>query len=1011
MNNELHMKTGLKKGQLLESGFEILEVRILDEFKAEGIWARHKKTGAEVFHILNSDSENLFSFSFATPSKDSSGAAHILEHSVLCGSENYPLKDAFLVLAQGSLQTFLNAITFPDKTVYPASSVNEHDYFNLMSVYGDAVFRPLLSEWTFMQEGHRLTYAPEIKITGVVYNEMKGAYSSPDTYAGLWSVKSVMPGTPYSFESGGDPDCIPDLSWEDLKAFHRLWYSPANCRIFLAGNIPTEKQLAFLDREFFSKLSAGQRNEPIQKTVRWDKPRSFRIPCPAGVEQKPTVMLSWLCGDAADTDETIALAALAEILLGHDGSPLTRALIDSGLGEDLSPVCGFEGELRETSFSIGLRGVFGPVEESAKKIEVLILGELERLVYEGIPPLETEAALLGMEFAQKEIRRSDGPFSLVWMRRSLRAWLHGGTPWDSLLFASAIAGLKSRLKEDNRLFEKIIRCFFLENPHRAFIIIEPKDGFLEEKEESLAKRLAALDSSMAFSTKEAYVKKEKELELVQEKEDDPKALAAIPHLSKDDLSLDIEIIEREYTCAGSVPMLVRNVFTNGISYVDLAFPLDVFPPADYLWFPFFARVVGSVGLPGMDYGEVSSLMARTFGGFYGMLQTSGMVDGAARAAALPTGIHDIRGRDWLIFRLKTLDEKLAPSIDLARRLIGEADFSDHKRLKDLVLEMKNELDSSLAPAGHIYASGCGSRFFSRSRFIDELWNGLDQIIFSHKLAALPVPEIAAKLKNIQDHLSHSGLLVNFTGSSPAEAEKEIKKYFGFFGPPRSANPAAAKIENFLALSEIIHKPDNSRRKAEIFSSASLQVGFASISLSAGRYGAPLQAAELVLAHQLSTGALWEDIRMKGGAYGAFAAPDHLEGSFAFSTYRDPDPLRSLEVFSSIIGNPPAFNKDALDKAVIGSYSRETRPRSPSDKSLADFLRFLYGIEDKHRSIRLRDLVNVDGEQINAVQNRLALEIKNFNTGEMRGFPVIINGKKDAEKAAAHFKAEIYELPV
>ncbi|MCL2473109.1 MAG: insulinase family protein, partial [Treponema sp.] len=221
------MKTELQKGQILKSGFEILDVRELPEFEAAGIWAKHRKSGAEVFHVYNDDVENLFSFAFATPSKDSTGAAHILEHSVLCGSVSYPLKDAFLVLAQGSLSTFLNAWTFPEKTVYPASSVNEHDYFNLMSVYCDAVFRPLLSEWTFMQEGHRLAYTPALSVTGVVYNEMKGAYSSLDAYASLWSTKSVLPGTPYDFESGGDPECILDLSWEGLKDFHRLWYSPA----------------------------------------------------------------------------------------------------------------------------------------------------------------------------------------------------------------------------------------------------------------------------------------------------------------------------------------------------------------------------------------------------------------------------------------------------------------------------------------------------------------------------------------------------------------------------------------------------------------------------------------------------------------------------------------------------------------------------------------------------------------------------------------------------------------
>ena len=1028
--------TKLTRGQILASGFEILEVRELKEFEALGILARHQKSGAEVFHVYNDDSENLFSFSFATPPKDSTGVAHILEHSVLCGSEAYPLKDAFLVLAQGSLQTFLNAWTFPDKTVYPASSVNEQDYFNLMSVYGDAVFRPLLSEWTFMQEGHRLFFdeagqggknGERLQITGVVYNEMKGAYSSLDAYVGLWSVKSVLPGTPYDFESGGDPECIPDLTWEDFRAFHRRWYSPANCRIFLAGNIPTERQLAFLDKEFFSSLPPGTREAPIPRTVRWESPRSFRIPCPAGSEQKPTVLLSWLCGDAADANETLGLAALTEILLGHDGSPLTRTLIDSGLGEDLSPVSGLEGELRETAFCAGLRGVqplltrgirglngeaLGQAPEeteavtsAAKKVEALILEELERLVREGIPKEEIEAALLGMEFSHREIRRSGGPFSLVWMRRSLRSWLHGGNPWDSLLFAPSFAELKRRLGEDEGYFERMIRRCLLDNPHRAFVIIEPRESFQEEKEAAFTRRLEETEASLGNAEKEAILNKAAELEKIQEREDSPEALASIPHLSRNDLSPEIEIVKRDYADASGVPVLVHPLFTNGITYADFAFPVDVFSPADYPWLPFFSRVAVSMGLPGMDYGEVSSLMARTTGGFYAMLHTGSLAPGAARAAALPTGIFDIAGRDWIIFRLKALDEKIVPALDLALDLITKADFSDLQRIRDLALEMKNELDSNLAPSGHSFASGRSGRLFSRSRGVDELWNGLDQLVFAHKLVDLNVSEISAKLKAIQAKLAGAGVLINLAGGAPLEAEKEIAKRFGVFGSPRPRNPASLDGESFFSLSEIKTVSGG----PEVFVSPSLQVGFVAISLKAAPYGSPLQAAELVLSHQLSTGALWEDIRMKGGAYGAFAQPDNLEGPFSFSTYRDPNPLRSLDAFSSIV-KETSVDTLALDKAVIGAYARETRPRTPAEKSFADFLRFLYGIEDRHRSQRLKDLIAASEDQIGTVLKRLASQISSTDeTGDTH--PVIIAGKTDAEKAAARLGVDVYELPV
>ena len=1001
------MKSSLKQGQILDSGFEIIDIRELAELNALGIWARHKKSHAEVYHVYNDDSENLFTFAFATPPLDSTGAAHILEHIVLCGSESYPLKDAFLVLAQGSLQTYLNAWTSSDKTIYPASSVNEQDYFNLMSVYGDAVFRPLLSEWAFLQEAHRLIHkadsSPALELSGVVYNEMKGAFSSLETYAGHWSIKSVMPDTPYAFESGGDPNIIPELNLEMLKDFHRKYYTPSNCRIFLAGNIPTEKQLSFLNEKILSGLSAGKRAPIVAKAKRWEENKYIKIECPAGGESKATVLLSWLCSDVLDVNESMGLFALTEILMGHDGSPLTRALINSALGEDLSPVSGLEANIRETSFCAGLRGVNvnnSTVDEAAKKIEDLIIRELQKLVTDGIPKEEVEAALLGMEFSQKEIRRSGGPFSLVWMRRSLRTWLYGAAPWESLLISPPFNELKRRLKNDSRYLEKLISSYLLDNKHRALVVIEPKESFLEDQNKALKLRLMQKEALMTAGDKEDLNRKNLELEIIQEKDDSPEVLASIPHLERGDLSPKIEIIESELGEAGGIPVMLHPVFTNGISYLELAFPLDVISPEEYIWLPLFARTVTAMGLPGMDYGEVSSLIARTTGALHTMLHTASAAPFSARAAAFPMGILDIGGRDWIFFRLKTLDEKLAPSLDLLLQLITSADFSDLTRLRDLVMEMKNELDSALAPSGHLFVSGRSSRTFSRSRAIDDLWCGFDQIFFAHRLAKMDVKEISVKLMDIQNRLCNAGVLINIGQEAPHTVLGEIGKRFKIFGAPK---PRKQNTEDFNSLS-VIKKSDTAR--GEVFASASLQIGFAGISHKTVPYASSLQAAELVFSHQLSTGDLWEDIRMKGGAYGAFAHPDHLERSFSFSTYRDPNPLRSLEAFSSIVKdlkNTKAKDDLSLDKAIIGTYSRETRPRAPAEKSISGFLRFLYGIEDSHRLRRLKDIISVKMEDMIAVQERIASNTESVH-------PVILDGIASAEKAASHLNADLIILP-
>ncbi|MDR1318133.1 MAG: insulinase family protein [Treponema sp.] len=1029
----------LRKGQILDSGFEILDLVELAEMEALGVWARRCGGGAEVFHVLNNDNENLFSFAFATAPEDDTGAAHILEHSVLCGSEHYPLKDAFLTLAQGSLQTFLNAWTFPDKTVYPASSVNEHDYFNLMAVYGDAVFRPLLSEWTFMQEGHRLEFAAEkarkeeqpggLRITGVVYNEMKGAYSSLDAWAGLWSVKAVMPGSPYAFESGGDPGHIPDLGREDLAEFHRRRYSPANCRIFLAGNIPTEKQLAFLDGKFFSSLEPGAAAPPIEKIKRWDAPKNFTVPCPAGGEKKSTAFLSWLCSDVLDSNETHALAALTEILLGHDGSPLTRALIESGLGEDIAPVSGLEGEIRETLFVAGLRGLKKGV--SPRQVEDLILGELRRLADKGIPAEEIEAALLSMEFSHREIRRSGGPFSLVWMRRSLRGWLHGAKPWESLLFMPCMTELKNRLAADKHYFESLIKKYLLDNPHRALVALNPEKDFLEKQEAERAEALAEKERGLPEPERRAIIEKSAALERFQTEGDSPEALAAIPHLSRKDLSAEIEKIPRRIGDAGGIPVLNHELYTNGISYVDLAFPLDVLSPGDYLWLPFFSRAVVSVGLPGMDYGEVSSLLARTAGGFTAMLQNGSAASGAEEFIKASAGLPDIAGRDWIIYRLKALDEKAGASLDLALRLITEADFSDERRVRDLVLEMKNEIDSSLAPLGHSYALTRSNRFFTRARSVEELWGGLTQIEFAHRLAETGTAEIIGKLKTLRELIVRGGLVANLTGNARAlEAGLGmLAERFGGFGPPRPGNPDTAGAGAFRGLSaglpagapqagpalpkELPGAPLSAAR-GEVWASPSLQVGFAAMTLKAAPFDSPEQTAEIVLAHQLSTGALWEDIRMKGGAYGAFANPDSLEGCFSFSTYRDPDPLRSIGAFSSVLqslagegseSGPGAEDarEDELVKAIIGCYARETRPRTGAEKGITDFLRFLYGIEDAYRERKLKQLVTISQEEISAALKALAARTPSC--------PVIVSGVKNAEQAAKVLGLEVKELPV
>ncbi|MCL2443565.1 MAG: insulinase family protein [Treponema sp.] len=995
------VKSNLKKEQKLDSGFIILDVVELDELKAEGIWAKHEKCGVEVFHVFNDDAENLFSYTFTTPPYDNTGVAHILEHSVLCGSERYPLKDAFKVLDQGSLQTFLNALTFPDKTVYPASSPNEHDYFNLMSVYGDAVFRPLIPEWVFMQEGHRLEFQNgKLAITGVVYNEMKGAFSSLDKYAYNWSFKSVMPDTPYDFVSGGDPLEIPNLTWDDFKEYHKKYYSPANCRIFLAGNISTEKQLTFLNEEFFSKLQGGKACEPINKTKPWKEPKKFHVLCPAGNESKATIYLSWLCSDITNLNENFALDALSQILFGHDGSPLTRILIESGLGEDLAPVTGLNGNNRETIFSAGLKNAAGDTNEIGKAVEDLITGELRRLVNEGIPPEEIEAALMALEFSQKEIRRSRGPFSFVWMVQSLTVWLHGCKPWDGLLIQGMITKVKENLNADNRYFESLIQKYLLDNPHHALVIIEPKEDFLPKQEEKLSLELMNMEKNMSDDDKQNIIAKSSELEKIQNEPNSPEALASIPHLSRSDLSPRIKTIHRRHEDLSGIPALCHELHTNGITYIELSFPVDIFPQEDYIWLPFFSRVVTAVGLPGKNYAEVSSLLARTVGSFFPDLITKSPVKGTPRYLDTASGSFDLSGRDRISFYISCLDEKIIPSLDLALRMISEADFSDPRRINDLVFLLKNEIDSSFAPAGHNYSSSRASRFNSRSRMVDEYWGGITQIKFVHNLAKMDTGEIIKKLKYIQEKINNAGLIVNITGgdSGLSTASAGITQRFSKFGPPVPRYETEAW--NFT---------NDNALMTEVFASKTLQVGFAAMTLNAAPFNTMEEIADTILMHQLNTGALWEDIRMKGGAYGGSSFGDILENAFGFYTYRDPNPLRSLDTFKQLLKeNSSSYlqhnnNEDCLVKTIIGCYAKFTYPRTPVQEGSIDFFRFLHGIEDSYRKNALERLISITSADVKAAYTALGSK-------QLYG-TVIIAGEKTAEEAAKALGVDVQMLPI
>jgi Zn-dependent M16 (insulinase) family peptidase len=980
-------------------GFEIVGMNDLPELKAQGIFARHEVTGLEVYHILNDDEENLFAYAFLTPPEDSTGVAHILEHSVLCGSKNYPLKDPFMVLAKQSVKTFLNAMTFPDKTVYPASSMVEADYINLMSVYGDAVFFPLLEEWVFRQEGHRFEFGEggKVSIQGVVFNEMRGNYSSFDSIAGDWSLRSLLDGTPYEHDSGGDPADIPALSYEQFRAFHAKYYHPVNCRVFLSGNISTERQLELLQNRFLVHFGPAEKPLLVEPVRRFDAPREMEVPAPAGEEKDisgTTVMLNWLLPDSTDTVALMEANLVAEILLGHDGAPLSRAMLESGLGEDIAPSSGLETEILHMCFCAGLRGVS---RDKAKEFEALVMGTIRRLSEEGIPEEEIETAVRSIDFSNREVRRSGGPFALTLMRRSLRGWIHGLAPETTLRYIPAFEEVKRRLSSEKGYVARLLREWFVSNPHRSLVTVYPDPEYEKRLEDQLSTRVRLFESGLDGEKRASLIEAQTAFFAKQKEADSEEILARIPHLGRGDLPLVTEHIATDIRFSGSVPVLAHEQPTNGIAYADFAIPVDILSAEDYQLLPFFSSVLTGMGLGDLSWAETSALSARVTGGLGTMLFTSSTVPGTVAPSPLP---QSAIGRDFLILRVKMLEELAGEAIDLVFKFLREANFSDTKRLADLLLEYRNDLDSSLAPAGNQYAVSRASYQSGRSKTVDEIWNGLAQVLYVRKISAKIAErefasELSSRLSRIRERLLSAGMIVNVTGTASIidSVVGLLSAYTPGFAAP-IPSPQDSVGHQASGLLKIARGEVSEGTSLELVSSA-LQVGFAAAVIPSPAYGTKDQPVDSVFGHWLSNGTLWEKVRTAGGAYGVFTYPDSLEDIFVFATYRDPSPLKSLDVFRGALEAAALSPIDpvSLEKTITGSYSREVQPRSPADKGFTAFIRILYGITDEIRRAKLERIVSVTADDMRSCARRMLDDwpsVKAAAVGGKKHF-------KDAEK--------------
>lgn len=947
----------------LHPAFDLVSTNELPEYRGRGLRLKHRKTGCEVYHLSCEDEENTFAFGFRTPSRDGTGAAHIVEHSVLCGSERYPIRDPFLVMARRSLATYLNALTYPDRTIYPASSAVEADYFNLMSVYGDAVFFPAITEETLGQEGHRLEFQEDGSLGrgGVVYNEMRGDYSSADSLIGTALVSGLFePGHPYSYDSGGNPQTIIDLDYPGFLDFWASNYNPSNCRIFLYGSIDTARQLAFLEDSFLSRenprwkpRSGGIGDVPVAQARKLPRRDVLAVPPEAGSEGKTSVILSWLLPPLADPAEALAADLLGELLLGHDGAPLALALRNSGLGEDLSPHTGLDTNLRQPIFSAGLRGCKEGIED---QVEGLIISSLEAFAKDGVEAEALDTALHSLVFASKEIRRGSGTYGTRVMTRAYRSWIRGHSPDEGLAVAAPLAKLQATIEADPAWLGAFVRRVLLDNPHRTCLTARPDAGLFEKKEAAELSRLAELQAALSPGEEAAIRASQEKFARIQAQADSPEALATMPRLRSRDLPLTVDHVPRETGTLGDRPISIHPLYTNGIIYLDLAFPLEGVARANYPWLPLLSRVIPAAGTASQAWDKMSALLTRQAGGFNLVLEAG---TGSAKSGGTLGS--------WAIVRLKALSERFPEALALGLDLLSGTDWGDRKRILDIQAELCNDVVSALVPGGNSFALARAGAFRGGALALDDLWRGMAQFRFLSRLSAQgtesPSPEILEALA--ASIFAREGLRINLTAGREdlLGALASLEKGISRLRAQRAPGPRPEALSSGLA------GPAAQREAYAI----PAKVGFAAAACPASLLGSPESVHETVLAHLLTTGLLWDELRVKRGAYGASCYMETLEGSALFSTYRDPRPVDSLDYFGQALRELASRDLpgDLVEEAIVGSAGRDLRPLLPEERGLADFRRELYGIDDELRLAKRLSLLKTGPADLARAASSLA----------------------------------------
>lgn len=938
--------------------YEILDEHRVEDVQSDGFILRHKKSGARIAILSNNDDNKVFYIGFRTPPEDETGVPHIIEHTTLCGSKKFPVKDPFIELAKGSLNTFLNAMTYPDKTVYPVASCNDQDFKNLMDVYLDAVFNPNITKYEeiFKQEGwhYELTGKDdELKINGVVYNEMKGAYSSPDEVLSSQIYRSLFPDNTYSKDSGGNPEYIPKLTYEAYLEFYHKYYHPSNSYIYLYGDMDVVERLEWLNREYLSLYDYKKVNSEINKQPAFDEIKNveaqYSITMDDTQENKTYLSYNRVVGDSLDEMLYQAFDVLDYALVSSPGAPVKQALIDAGIGDDVYG--SYDAGILQPVFSFVAKNANA---SQADEFESIIESTLKEVVKTGI---NKEALLAGINSSEFKFREADFgqfPKGLLFGLNCLDSWLFDDMkPFIHLECLGTFAKLRKAVDTD--YFEKLIQEYLLDNTHGSSVTVKPKRGLGNERDEALAKELSDYKASLSDEEIKKLIEDTEHLKKYQEEPSSDEDLRKLPMLTRADMkknAMPFSNIEDELL---DVKVVRHDIESNGIDYISFLFDAGDFAQSELGYLGFFTNALGLVSTEKYSYTDLANATN---------IYTGGISTGTASHP-------DIKDRNNFVFKfevkLKVLEKNLDKALELMEQMLLSSDFTDTKRLGELVAQIKARLQANLSSSGHLVAAMRSMSSFSRYALYQDELKG---IAFYRSICRIE-KELSESPKSVSDKLAaiakklfaRNRMLISFTGNNEAYC---------------NAKPSLEKvIAGFDKMSAVGNQAEvhfNTAKEAFIDASQIQYVAKTGDFICEGyEYTGALRLLRIILSYDY----LWINVRVKGGAYGCMNT-FLRSGESYFVSYRDPNLSDTLDVYDRIPEYIKSFSPDERDmtKYIIGTFSALDTPMNPEAKGSRSLSAYLEGITYEQIQKERNEILNAQPEDIRRLADLVEAVLKN-----------------------------------